>query len=424
MARPAAPTSTRARPGRPAWPGRPTAWRTSVSQGAAQAEAVEDRLGLPALARRPSATVPAGSGHVLVEHDDRGAPAPPDRARLGLDVAGQDPQQRRLAGAVEPDDGQPVAARHGHRQSVNSGSPGPADGQRRRRRARITGASSQTVHDRRQARRYRRGVARDGILSGPIDLDGPRPSRPAHRTVEAAPRSGRGAAGQRSWSVRSVLRRPDRRAQRPRGSTEPLAGSIPGGFHRRWRGRHARRPPAPAASATAGRTASGSVAVPAARPGWPGPAGSWSRASTTPSWSRRCGATTCATTGVVVERLDGVDDLADVVRDFGPGPGSPARRPARPPGRRVEGDPRRPTRSTTRRARHRPPLRRRVGRRSAVGRRHRAPGPTSPRARRGRRACSTPSASTSRPGRFWRQLLGPGADLADLDRPSSAPSSS
>ena len=29
------------------------------------------------------------------------------------------------------------------------------------------------------------------------------------------------------------------------------------------------------------------------RLGWPGPAASWSRASTTPSWWRRCGATTC-----------------------------------------------------------------------------------------------------------------------------------
>ncbi len=39
--------------------------------------------------------------------------------------------------------------------------------------------------------------------------------------------------------------------------------------------------------------------------------------------------------GIVVERLDGADHLADEVRAFGPGPRPAARRAARPPGRRA-----------------------------------------------------------------------------------------
>ena len=59
------------------------------------------------------------------------------------------------------------------------------------------------------------------------------------------------------------------------------------------------------------------------RPGarWRWPAGSTSRAATTPSSSSRCGATTCAIEGVVVEYLGGVDDLVGIVEEFQPGPG-------------------------------------------------------------------------------------------------------
>ena len=53
-------------------------------------------------------------------------------------------------------------------------------------------------------------------------------------------------------------------------------------------------PPARSGPAAQTRTASGSVAVPGTRPASPGPAGSSSRAGTTPSSSRRSGATTCA----------------------------------------------------------------------------------------------------------------------------------
>ena len=43
--------------------------------------------------------------------------------------------------------------------------------------------------------------------------------------------------------------------------------------------------------------------------------------------------------GVVVEYLDGVDDLAEHLRDFRPGPGAQGRRAGRPPGAGLEGEP-------------------------------------------------------------------------------------
>ena len=58
----------------------------------------------------------------------------------------------------------------------------------------------------------------------------------------------------------------------------------------------------------------------ARRRAWPGPAGSSSRAATTRSWWRRSGATTCASRAWSWSTSAGVDDLADHLRDFKPGP--------------------------------------------------------------------------------------------------------
>ena len=54
--------------------------------------------------------------------------------------------------------------------------------------------------------------------------------------------------------------------------------------------------------------------------------------------------------GVVVEYLDGVDDLGEKLRDFQPGPGSPDRRTRRPPGARLQGEPDRPVGARSRRS--------------------------------------------------------------------------
>ena len=66
--------------------------------------------------------------------------------------------------------------------------------------------------------------------------------------------------------------------------------------------------------------ASGSTDAPDRRRGSRGTAGSGSRASTTPSWWRRCGAHDLRVEGVVVEPLHGADDLVAALADFGPRP--------------------------------------------------------------------------------------------------------
>ena len=85
--------------------------------------------------------------------------------------------------------------------------------------------------------------------------------------------------------------------------------------------------------------------------------------------------------GVVVEYLDGVDDLAEHLRDFEPGPGAAGRRARRPPGAGLEGEPHRRRRRAVarRRARagRRPPVRRRLAGGQARAARPRARGPTS-----------------------------------------------
>ena len=110
--------------------------------------------------------------------------------------------------------------------------------------------------------------------------------------------------------------------------------------------------------------------------------------------------------GVVVEPLDGADNLVEVVRAFGP-------RPGRRLGilldhlvlgskeQRLAADRRPP-----RRARHRPPVRRRVAGGQARGGGHRRAGP---RCRAGQPWKEGVLAALGRrrvAGRFWKQLLG------------------
>ena len=110
--------------------------------------------------------------------------------------------------------------------------------------------------------------------------------------------------------------------------------------------------------------------------------------------------------GVVVEPLDGVDDLAAALRGFSPGPGRRRRRARRPPGRRDQGVPDRPEcpgrhAGTRARARGGAPLRRHL-----AGGAPAAPGPRAP----GRR---------SRAGPTGRQASG----LARLGRTPTRPTS-
>ena len=120
--------------------------------------------------------------------------------------------------------------------------------------------------------------------------------------------------------------------------------------------------------------------------------------------------------GVVVERLDGMDDLADVVRDLDPGPGrrlgvlldhlvdgskeTPRRRPGAPPARAGH----RARRSST------------CGRRSDPAWSGIDAWPEVPRGVPWKAGVlRRVAASTVHPGAFWKQLLGQVRTYADLD---------
>ena len=140
-----------------------------------------------------------------------------------------------------------------------------------------------------------------GLCRGPLLRRRARPrlGPPAPADAPGGRRAGPGRGGRRDRVLRrgGAHREDDRRAHRDPGGPARAAPGVPAGARvparrragRPWSGRSSRRRPPPAR-----RTASGSVAVPRQRrPGSPAAAGSTSRASTTPSWSRRSGATTC-----------------------------------------------------------------------------------------------------------------------------------
>jgi hypothetical protein len=163
-------------------------------------------------------------------------------------------------------------------------------------------------------------VTSDGILAGSIDLDGSRRRGPAHPTVEARlgmvieHRSSGVVGSIRSFNDQQVVLR-DRH-----GVDRPLR-PLPGGFL--LDGRPCTLVPAPTtpAAGPAARTASGSVATA------PGPA-RVARASRIlvegihdAELVEKVWGDDLREVGVGVERLDGMDDLADVLRDLDPGPG-------------------------------------------------------------------------------------------------------
>jgi hypothetical protein len=161
-------------------------------------------------------------------------------------------------------------------------------------------------------------VARDGILSDPIDLDGRRPTAPARRRVEA--RRGLVVEHRVSGVVGSITSFNDQivvlndRA----GIDRPLRVQ-PGGFM--IDGEVVTLVAPAAAPREPGVTASGSIAAP------PRPA-RVARASRIlvegihdAELVEKVWGDDLRDVGVVVERLDGMDDLGDIVRDLDPGPG-------------------------------------------------------------------------------------------------------
>ena len=164
---------------------------------------------------------------------------------------------------------------------------------------RSIGPTSSSTHDRPTGYVPDVAARRDpmaGILSGPIDAP------PEDRLAKVYPRVPAAvgmALTHRASGFSGTLVRIEGGGVEIRGRTglERVFRLTPGAFIGRRAGRLAwfgrrRRPPGPEPPAE--HHASGSVAVPgSAGPGGPGRPPAGSRASTTPSWSSGCGATTC-----------------------------------------------------------------------------------------------------------------------------------
>lgn len=158
----------------------------------------------------------------------------------------------------------------------------------------------------------------DGILAGPIDLDGPRRPRTTYPNVAAAPGlvvTQRGTP----FTGRVVDARADRVTIRDvRTGREHLCRLTPGGFEVDGRPVTLVAPKAAPAVTAAGRTASGSVAV----GGAPAQVAKASRILVEGRHDaelvEKVWGDDLRVEGVVVELLDGADNLAEVVRAFGP----------------------------------------------------------------------------------------------------------
>lgn len=157
----------------------------------------------------------------------------------------------------------------------------------------------------------------DGILSGPVD--GPRRAAATYPDVEARP--GLKVEHRGSRYAGAVLRlERDGVLIRGRSGGERLFRLVPGAFQVEGRAVNLVRPRSAQATSAPARTASGSVAVPGerarvARAGRILVEGVHDAELVEKVWGDDL-----RVEGVVVERLDGADHLADVVHAFRPGP--------------------------------------------------------------------------------------------------------
>ena len=162
-------------------------------------------------------------------------------------------------------------------------------------------------------------MTHDGILAGAIDFDSSRPRRVEHPTLEARP--GLVVEQRPSGIVGSIVSFNDVQVVlRDRHGVERPLRPLPGGFL--YEGRPCTLvAPRPSGSSAPSTTASGSVAG-SARPARVAQAsrilveGIHDAELVEKVWGDDL-----REVGVVVERLDGMDDLAAVVRSFGPAPG-------------------------------------------------------------------------------------------------------
>jgi hypothetical protein len=161
----------------------------------------------------------------------------------------------------------------------------------------------------------------DGILSGPLDIDGPRRKPTTYPTVEGVT----GLAVQhRSTGVEGTILGFEHGGVAVRdkySKARRLLRLDPGGFLVDDRRVTIVRPKAVAAKKAPGRTASGSTAVPTQK-------ARVARASRIlvegihdAELVEKVWGDDLRVEGVVVERLDGMDHLAEVLRELQPGPG-------------------------------------------------------------------------------------------------------
>ena len=93
----------------------------------AHAQAVEGRLGLPPLPHGRAHRA-RGQRRYLFEEAHPGAAPPPDLAFRGRISAGDDPQEGRFPGAVDPHHPNPVTVRDGEGELLEEHPIDPADG--------------------------------------------------------------------------------------------------------------------------------------------------------------------------------------------------------------------------------------------------------------------------------------------------------
>ena len=135
-----------------------------------------------------------------------------------------------------------------------------------------------------------------GILSGPIDAPPEDRLAKVYPKVEAV--AGMALTHRASGFSGSLVRLEGGGAEiRGRTGLERVFRLAPGAFSVDGRAVSLVRPAAGEQTVTAAVTASGRWRGPVPRPGWPGPGACGWRASTTPSWSSGCGATTCGSKG-------------------------------------------------------------------------------------------------------------------------------
>ncbi len=157
----------------------------------------------------------------------------------------------------------------------------------------------------------------DGILSGPVD--GPARAAAQYPEVEATPGMRVEHRGSRYGGVVKKLER-DGVLIRGRGGGERLFRLLPGAFQVEGRAVSLVRP-RPAGGSQRARTASGSVAVPGATARVARAARILVEGVHDAELVEKVWGDDLRLEGVVVERLDGADHLADVVTAFRPGPG-------------------------------------------------------------------------------------------------------